>query len=79
MALKMKEISYIHVEGYPAAEMKHEPIALIDDEMPTVAIVTSDRTYEKSAGNIGEIRSGGGKIIAVMACDDRQVDASADY
>ena len=69
-ALKLKEISYIHAEGYPAAEMKHGAIALIDNEMPTVAIATPDNTYEKTASNIEEIRARGGKIIAVIARDD---------
>lgn len=78
-ALKLKEISYIHAEGYPAAEMKHGPIALIDNEMPTVAIATPDHTYEKSASNIEEIKARGGKIIAVIAHDDTQVRRSADY
>lgn len=78
-ALKLKEISYIHAEGYPAAEMKHGPIALIDAEMPTVAIATPDHTYEKTASNIEEIKARGGKIVAVVARDDRQVRRSADY
>ena len=78
-ALKLKEISYIHAEGYPAAEMKHGPIALIDAEMPTVAIATPDRTYGKTAGNIEEIKARGGKIIAVVAWGDRQVRRMADY
>jgi len=78
-ALKLKEISYIHAEGYPAAEMKHGPIALIDAEMPVVAIATPDHTYEKTASNIEEIKSRGGKIIAVVARDDRQVRSRADY
>ena len=78
-ALKLKEISYIHAEGYPAAEMKHGPIALIDNEMPTVAIATPDNTYEKTASNIEEIRARGGKIIAVIARDDTHVRRSADY
>ena len=78
-ALKLKEISYIHAEGYPAAEMKHGPIALIDAEMPTVAIATPDHTYEKTASNIEEIRARGGKIIAVVARADQQVRRSADY
>lgn len=78
-ALKLKEISYIHAEGYPAAEMKHGPIALIDAEMPVVAIATPDHTYEKSASNIEEIKARGGKIIAVVARDDRQVHSRADY
>ena len=60
-ALKLKEISYIHAEGYPAAEMKHGAIALIDNEMPTVAIATPDNTYEKTASNIEEIRARGGR------------------
>lgn len=78
-ALKLKEISYIHAEGYPAAEMKHGPIALIDAEMPTVAIATPDHTYEKTASNIEEIKARGGKIIAVMARGDKQVERSADF
>ncbi len=78
-ALKLKEISYIHAEGYPAAEMKHGPIALIDAEMPTVAIATPDHTYEKTASNIEEIKARGGKIIAVVARGDEHVRRSADY
>jgi len=78
-ALKLKEISYIHAEGYPAAEMKHGPIALIDAEMPTVAIATPDHTYRKTASNIEEVKARGGKIIAVMAQGDEQVRRSADY
>ena len=78
-ALKLKEISYIHAEGYPAAEMKHGPIALIDAEMPTVAIATPDHTYEKTASNIEEIKARGGKIIAVIARGDEQERRSADF
>lgn len=78
-ALKLKEISYIHAEGYPAAEMKHGPIALIDAEMPVVSIATPDHTYEKSASNIEEVKSRGGKIIAVVAREDEQVRKRADY
>ena len=78
-ALKLKEISYIHAEGYPAAEMKHGPIALIDDEMPTVVIATPDHTYEKTASNIEEIKARGGRIVAVIAADDELVRRSADY
>lgn len=78
-ALKLKEISYIHAEGYPAAEMKHGPIALIDAEMPTVAIATPDHTYEKTASNIEEVKARGGKIIAVVARGDEHVRRSADY
>ncbi|MCM1300686.1 MAG: glutamine--fructose-6-phosphate transaminase (isomerizing) [Alistipes senegalensis] len=78
-ALKLKEISYIHAEGYPAAEMKHGPIALIDAEMPVVAIATPDRTYEKSASNIEEVKARGGKIIAVVAREDELIRKRADY
>jgi len=78
-ALKLKEISYIHAEGYPAAEMKHGPIALIDAEMPTVAIVTPDATYEKTLSNIEEVKARGGKVIAVMAKGDETVRKIADY
>ena len=78
-ALKLKEISYIHAEGYPAAEMKHGPIALIDAEMPTVAIVTPDTTYEKTLSNIEEVKARGGKVIAVMAKGDETVRRIADY
>ena len=78
-ALKLKEISYIHAEGYPAAEMKHGPIALIDAEMPTVAIVTPDVTYEKTLSNVEEVRARGGKVIAVMAKGDETVRKIADY
>jgi glucosamine--fructose-6-phosphate aminotransferase (isomerizing) len=78
-ALKLKEISYIHAEGYPAAEMKHGPIALIDAEMPTVAIATPDVTYEKTLSNVEEVRARGGKVIAVMAKGDETVRKIADY
>ena len=78
-ALKLKEISYIHAEGYPAAEMKHGPIALIDAEMPTVAIVTPDVTYEKTLSNVEEVKARGGKVIAVMAKGDEIVRKIADY
>ncbi len=78
-ALKLKEISYIHAEGYPAAEMKHGPIALIDAEMPTVVIATPDHTYEKTASNIEEIKARGGRIVAVIAANDEQVRRAADY
>ncbi len=78
-ALKLKEISYIHAEGYPAAEMKHGPIALIDHEMPVVAIATPDRTYAKTVSNIEEVKARGGRIIAVIARDDEQVRRIADY
>ena len=78
-ALILKEISYNHAEGYPAAEMKHGPIALIDAEMPTIAIATPDHTYEKTASNIEEIKARGGKVITVIAKGDEQVRKSSDY
>ena len=78
-ALKLKEISYIHAEGLPAAEMKHGPIALIDAEMPTVVIATLDHTYEKTVSNIEEIKARGGKIIAVISEGDTQLRKRADY
>ncbi len=78
-ALKLKEISYIHAEGLPAAEMKHGPIALIDNEMPTVVIATSKRTHEKIISNIEEIKARGGRIIALIRDDDTQVKKLADW
>ncbi|MGN1211060.1 MAG: glutamine--fructose-6-phosphate transaminase (isomerizing) [Candidatus Cryptobacteroides sp.] len=78
-ALKLKEISYIHAEGYPAAEMKHGPIALIDAEMPTVAIATHDHTYEKTISNIEEIKARGGKIICIVNKGDEAASHIADY
>ncbi len=78
-ALKLKEISYIHAEGYPAAEMKHGPIALIDSEMPVVAIATSDSVYEKTISNIQEIKARRGKVIAIVTEGDDQVCKIVDY
>ena len=78
-ALKLKEISYIHAEGYPAAEMKHGPIALIDENMPTVVIATSKGHYEKVVSNIREIQSRKGKIIAIVSEGDKDVKEIADY
>lgn len=78
-ALKLKEISYIHAEGYPAAEMKHGPIALIDSEMPVVAIATSDSVYEKTISNIQEIKARRGKVIAIVTEGDDQVCKMVDY
>lgn len=78
-ALKLKEISYIHAEGYPAAEMKHGPIALIDEEMPVVAIATNDRVYEKTISNIQEIRARKGRVIALVTRGNEQVSHFADY
>lgn len=72
-ALKLKEISYIHAEGYPAAEMKHGPIALIDENMPVLFIVPKDNTYEKIISNMEEVKARGGKIIAVVSEDDKKI------
>lgn len=78
-ALKLKEISYIHAEGYPAAEMKHGPIALIDKDMPVVFIATNHRTYEKVISNIQEVKSRDGKIIAIVSQNDVMARSMADY
>lgn len=74
-ALKLKEISYIHAEGYPAGEMKHGPIALIDDDMPVLVLVSKDMVYEKILSNIEEVRSRGGKVIAVAIEGDRNISS----
>jgi glucosamine--fructose-6-phosphate aminotransferase (isomerizing) len=78
-ALKLKEISYIHAEGYPAAEMKHGPIALIDENMPIVVIATNKGHYEKVVSNIQEIKSRKGQIIAIVTEGDEQVKEIADH
>jgi glutamine---fructose-6-phosphate transaminase (isomerizing) len=78
-ALKLKEISYIHAEGYPAAEMKHGPIALIDQEMPVVFIATKDSSYEKVVSNIQEVKARKGRIIAVVTEGDTTVKHMADH
>jgi glucosamine--fructose-6-phosphate aminotransferase (isomerizing) len=78
-ALKLKEISYIHAEGYPAAEMKHGPIALIDENMPIVVIATKKGHYEKVVSNIQEIKSRSGKIIGIVTVGDEQVKDLADH
>lgn len=78
-ALKLKEISYIHAEGYPAAEMKHGPIALIDESMPVVVIATKHAQYEKVISNIQEIKARKGKIIAIVTEGDTQVKGLADF
>ena len=78
-ALKLKEISYIHAEGYPAAEMKHGPIALIDEAMPVVFVAPKDSTYEKILSNIQEVRARGGRIIAVADDEDGEIDSLVDY
>jgi glucosamine--fructose-6-phosphate aminotransferase (isomerizing) len=78
-ALKLKEISYIHAEGLPAAEMKHGPIALIADDMPAVFIATTGPQYDKLMGNIEEVRARGGKIIAVATEGDENIKKHADH
>jgi glucosamine--fructose-6-phosphate aminotransferase (isomerizing) len=78
-ALKLKEISYIHAEGYPAAEMKHGPIALIDEDMPVIFIATQDDVYEKVVSNIQEVKARGGQILAIVTEGDTQVKSLADH
>jgi len=78
-ALKLKEISYIHAEGYPAAEMKHGPIALIDENMPVVFIAPKDSTYDKIVSNIQEVKARGGRIIAIITEEDEQLNKLVDY
>ncbi len=78
-ALKLKEISYIHAEGYPAAEMKHGPIALIDEQMPVVCIATHDNSYEKIVSNIQEVKARKGKVIAIVTEGDTELPQMADH
>jgi glucosamine--fructose-6-phosphate aminotransferase (isomerizing) len=78
-ALKLKEISYIHAEGYPAAEMKHGPIALIDAEMPVIFIATQNSSYEKVVSNIQEVKARGGHVIAIVSEGDTAVKEMAEY
>ena len=78
-ALKLKEISYIHAEGYPAAEMKHGPIALIDKNMPVVFIATTDRVYAKVLNNIEEVRTRGGKVIAIANEQNNEISEMVDH
>lgn len=78
-ALKLKEISYIHAEGYPAAEMKHGPIALIDNKMPVVVLATNDQTYDKVVSNIQEVKARSGIVIAVVHENDKVISKMADY
>jgi len=78
-ALKLKEISYIHAEGYPAAEMKHGPIALIDENMPAVFIAPKDSTYDKIISNIQEVKARKGRIIAIASESDTEIDNLVDY
>jgi len=78
-ALKLKEISYIHAEGYPAAEMKHGPIALIDEQMPVVVIAPRDAVYDKVRSNIDEVKARGGCIIGVISEDDTELEGVVDH
>jgi glucosamine--fructose-6-phosphate aminotransferase (isomerizing) len=77
-ALKLKEISYIHAEGYPAAEMKHGPIALIDENMPVVFICLRDSAYEKIISNMEEVRARKGTILAIASAGDEEIRSRAD-
>ncbi|TSJ43591.1 glutamine--fructose-6-phosphate transaminase (isomerizing) [Mucilaginibacter corticis] len=78
-ALKLKEISYVHAEGYPAAEMKHGPIALIDADMPVIFIATKNSSYEKVVSNIQEVKARGGRVIAIVTEGDTEVRDMAEY
>ncbi len=78
-ALKLKEISYIHAEGYPAAEMKHGPIALIDENMPVFALAINDQSYEKMVSNIQEVKARKGKVIAVVTKGDKTIKGMVDH
>ncbi len=78
-ALKLKEISYVHAEGYPAAEMKHGPIALIDKDMPVVVLCTQDSTYEKIKGNVQEIKARSGRVLAIVTEGDNDIAEMADH
>jgi glucosamine--fructose-6-phosphate aminotransferase (isomerizing) len=78
-ALKLKEISYIHAEGYPAAEMKHGPIALIDENMPVVVIAPNNGQYEKIVSNVQEVKARNGKIIAIVTEGDTEISKVADF
>jgi glucosamine--fructose-6-phosphate aminotransferase (isomerizing) len=77
--LKLKEISYIHAEGYPAAEMKHGPIALIDEEMPVVFIATKDSSYEKIVSNIQEVKARKGRVISVVTEGDKLIPKMSEF
>ena len=77
-ALKLKELSYIHAEGYPAGEMKHGPIALIDESMPTVAIALRDEVFDKMRSNIEQLRVRRGPVIAIVSAGDRSLDGLVD-
>jgi glutamine---fructose-6-phosphate transaminase (isomerizing) len=77
-ALKLKEISYIHAEGLPAAELKHGPLALVDSETPVVVIATEDRIYGKTISNIAEVRSRGGRVIAIATEGNTELASLAE-
>jgi glucosamine--fructose-6-phosphate aminotransferase (isomerizing) len=77
-ALKLKEISYIHAEGYPAGEMKHGPIALIDERMPIVALAPDDHVFEKMIGNVQEAKARGGAVIAITTAGDNRMTPVLD-
>jgi glucosamine--fructose-6-phosphate aminotransferase (isomerizing) len=77
-ALKLKEISYIHAEGYPAAEMKHGPIALIDKNMPVVVVATKKGNYKKIVSNVMEIKARGGKVISIVTEGDKEIKKISD-
>jgi len=74
----MKELAYIHAEGYPAGEMKHGPIALISDDMPTVALAPQGALYDKMIGNINEVKARGGEVIALATCGDTTMPKLTD-
>jgi glucosamine--fructose-6-phosphate aminotransferase (isomerizing) len=78
-ALKLKEISYVHAEGYPAAEMKHGPIALIDKDMPSVILAIKDSIYDKVISNIQEVKARGGSVIAIATEGDREIEKHARH
>ena len=78
-ALKLKEISYIHAEGYPAAEMKHGPIALIDENMPVVVLATKDAVYPKVVSNVEEVKARGGRVLAIVSEGDTELVRLADH
>jgi len=78
-ALKLKEISYIHAEGYPSAEMKHGPIALIDEEMPVFFIATADDVYEKIVSNIQEVKARGGRLVALVSAGNQELKQLAEF
>ena len=78
-ALKLKEISYIHAEGYPAGEMKHGPNALIDENLPVIVLATQDKLYEKTLSNIQEVKAREGLVVAIVTEGDREVGKVADY